>query len=116
MYLEIPETWDMGDVFEGVKKIQSTLNTWDSDLRIKAFSSEEETIFMDVAKYLMGCPSKFQKEVQNLLQGIVKESRVDTSIDSEMKVSIEIPTHEGNNTKFRFFYKNIKMQFSHFFG
>ena len=116
MYLEIPETWDMGDVFGGVKKIQSTLNTWDSDLRIKAFSSEEETLFMDVAKYLMGCPSKFQKEVQNLLQGIVKESRVDTSIDSEMMVSIEIPTQEGNNTKFRFFYKNIKMQFSHFFG
>lgn len=94
MYLDIPDTWDMGDVFEGVKKIQSTLNTWDSHLRIKAFSSEEETLFMDVAKYLMGRPAKFQKEVQNLLQGIVKESRVDTSIDSEMKVSIEIPTQE----------------------
>ncbi|VDH91779.1 Hypothetical predicted protein [Mytilus galloprovincialis] len=90
MQLDIPTSWDKTKVFEAIDGFRLN-GTTDMNIRIKAISIEDITMYAEVAERVLCNIHKLRSEINKLMSTMLSEAEINTTEHAEFGVNLKIP-------------------------
>ncbi|VDI36289.1 Hypothetical predicted protein, partial [Mytilus galloprovincialis] len=90
MQLDIPTSWDKTKVFEAIDGFRLN-GTTDMNIRIKAISIEDITMYAEVAERVLCNVHKLRSEINKLMSTMLSEAEINTTEHAEFGVNMKIP-------------------------
>ncbi|CAG2217742.1 unnamed protein product [Mytilus edulis] len=94
MQLDIPTSWDKTKVFEAIDGFRLN-GTTDMNIRIKAISIEDITMYAEVAERVLCNVHKLRSEINKLMSTMLSEAEINTTEHAEFGVNMKIPDLSG---------------------
>ncbi|XP_076072064.1 interferon-induced very large GTPase 1-like [Mytilus galloprovincialis] len=90
MQLDVPTSWDKTKVFEAIDEFRLN-GTSDMNIRIKAISTDDLSVFAEIANKLLCNVGNLRSEVNKMMSTILSEAAIDTTEHAELGVNLKVP-------------------------
>ncbi|CAG2232331.1 unnamed protein product [Mytilus edulis] len=104
MQLDIPTSWDKTKVFEAIDEFRLT-GTPDMNIRIKAISIDDLSMYAEIAKQVLGNVHELRSEINKLMSTMLSDAEIDTMENAELCVNLNVPDRSVN----QYFCASIKL-------
>lgn len=109
LQLEIPTTWDKRRMYKAVDEMRLN-GTPEMNIRIKAISSDDLSIFADMTNNLLHNVHELRSEIDNMMSMLLSEAAIDTTEHAQVGVNLRVPERTGDLKRFSIKYDRLKMK------